>query len=549
MAEEFSTKRIINLPDQSAYVNGDYVATDNATNGTKRFPVSGLVDAAMTGFASVYDATKTYAVGDFCVYGGTVYECTTAITTAEAWTAAHWKATTAGSEIADLKADLTTKVNKSISTVQIPFEITLNKYLDHNGAEITANNYVLLTADVTGMSGYMRIYSRIGNGNSKYAFFDANDVVIAKDTQSGTTAAVIDDVEIPDGAVTLKVTGRTESPRTMPRACRITYENVMLTEQLIPNEFADIEYSWSGGGFAYTNYSFSTSDAIHFMSINVSEGEFYRITGNSYYLYNIIGYANHGVGSITWIPNASNANYFDIVFQIPKGIDCLIVQGDASKTTTIKKATGYANGRIFLGKKIAIIGDSTVEKNSTAVMKWHDNIALETGLEVVNLGVSGTGYKKREEDNKAYYQRLSKIPSDCDAVVIFGSGNDNGQTVGTITDTTTDTVCGCVNKTLNDLIALYPTMKIGVITAYPWRSYKPSKTNAMQTIANDIVEICRGNSIPVLDLYHCSNLRPWIPENESALFANADGVHINDAGHAIVTPMILEFLKTLLSSY
>lgn len=133
MAEEFSTKRIINLPDQQAYVNGDYVATDNATNGTKRFPVSGLVDAAMTGFASVYDATKTYAVGDFCVYGGAVYECTTAITTAEAWTAAHWKATTAGSEIANLKADLTA-VNPSTS-----LKWTLGKSIDASGAPFNSS--------------------------------------------------------------------------------------------------------------------------------------------------------------------------------------------------------------------------------------------------------------------------------------------------------------------------------------------------------------------------------------------------------------------------
>lgn len=40
--------------------------------------------------AAAYDSTATYAVGDYCVYEGRLYRCTTAITTAEAWTSGHW---------------------------------------------------------------------------------------------------------------------------------------------------------------------------------------------------------------------------------------------------------------------------------------------------------------------------------------------------------------------------------------------------------------------------------------------------------------------------
>jgi len=39
---------------------------------------------------AVYDATKTYAVGDVVWYDKNYYICNTAITTAEAWTAGHW---------------------------------------------------------------------------------------------------------------------------------------------------------------------------------------------------------------------------------------------------------------------------------------------------------------------------------------------------------------------------------------------------------------------------------------------------------------------------
>ena len=39
----------------------------------------------------VYNAEATYAVGDMVRYNYSTWKCTTAITTAEAWTAAHWE--------------------------------------------------------------------------------------------------------------------------------------------------------------------------------------------------------------------------------------------------------------------------------------------------------------------------------------------------------------------------------------------------------------------------------------------------------------------------
>jgi len=40
--------------------------------------------------ASEYSSSATYAVGDHVLYNGGYYVCNTAITTAEAWTTAHW---------------------------------------------------------------------------------------------------------------------------------------------------------------------------------------------------------------------------------------------------------------------------------------------------------------------------------------------------------------------------------------------------------------------------------------------------------------------------
>lgn len=50
--------------------------------------------AASADLADAYSSSSTYDVGDLCIYHNALYVCTTAITTAEAWTAAHWEATT-----------------------------------------------------------------------------------------------------------------------------------------------------------------------------------------------------------------------------------------------------------------------------------------------------------------------------------------------------------------------------------------------------------------------------------------------------------------------
>lgn len=44
--------------------------------------------------APAYDDTATYAVGDYVMYNGGLYECNTAITVAEAWDSTHWTSTT-----------------------------------------------------------------------------------------------------------------------------------------------------------------------------------------------------------------------------------------------------------------------------------------------------------------------------------------------------------------------------------------------------------------------------------------------------------------------
>ena len=76
----------------------------------------------------VYSISSTYAVGDYCIYENTLYKCTTAITTAEAWNSAHWTAVNISDELESIKGELSNKLNS-------------NKVIQENGTVSTSNIY------------------------------------------------------------------------------------------------------------------------------------------------------------------------------------------------------------------------------------------------------------------------------------------------------------------------------------------------------------------------------------------------------------------------
>ena len=69
-----------------------YVDATGVTNLTSN--IKSLADAtypANEAVAQEYDATSAYVVGDYCIHGGLLYKCNTAIAAGgETWTAAHW---------------------------------------------------------------------------------------------------------------------------------------------------------------------------------------------------------------------------------------------------------------------------------------------------------------------------------------------------------------------------------------------------------------------------------------------------------------------------
>jgi lysophospholipase L1-like esterase len=198
-------------------------------------------------------------------------------------------------------------------------------------------------------------------------------------------------------------------------------------------------------------------------------------------------------------------------------------------------------------KKWTCLGDSLTEHNLRTKLNYHDYIAQTTGINVTNLGKSGSGYMSNA--GYRFYERVSLVPTDSDVVTIFGSGNDLSFTLGEPTDTGTSTICGAINITIDNLVARMPRVSLGIVAPTPWEPYPPTLTNnAMALYVNALKTICENRSIPFLDLYHESNLRPWTAEGRAACYSkdNGGGTHPDEYGHKLIAPRFKAFLEELL---
>lgn len=65
----------------------------------------------------VYDSSKTYAVGDYCIYENTLYKCIVEITTAEVFDSSKWKKTSVDKEIDNIETAMGGKLSKTGDTM------------------------------------------------------------------------------------------------------------------------------------------------------------------------------------------------------------------------------------------------------------------------------------------------------------------------------------------------------------------------------------------------------------------------------------------------
>ena len=351
-------------------------------------------------------------------------------------------------------------------------------------------------------------------------------------------------------------------------------ENLKSYQGIYPSYFINSSNGkvMSHGSLSFTSY------------IRVNEGDTVEIEGTFYpnvgAFYNADKTYNSGLslsGSAPYtLTVPDNAYYFRISYNVSTASTIYITRNsanyslendtylDATKTlygnTIISNELTdlYKNINKYRGKTWDVYGDSITEPNYRTAQNYQYFVASKLGIGTVNnYGVSGNGFKQLAAT-------ISEKTSEPDLITVFCGTNNFGcvheqSALGDITDTSsTESVTGYIRLTIEKLLAKYPCTPIGFFTPLP-RSDGNSVNKqvsrggyTMEQLADRIIEICGEYSIPVLDLYRCSNLRPWIPENKAKYFScsravDGDGLHPNVIGHEyFIAPKVTNFIKTLL---
>ena len=205
------------------------------------------------------------------------------------------------------------------------------------------------------------------------------------------------------------------------------------------------------------------------------------------------------------------------------------------------------------GKKINFLGDSITEGVGASEYAhcYVEQFAAATGAVCRNYGISGTRIAKRRvpyeipEFDRYYASRVPEMDPDADVVVVFGGTNDYGHgdaPLGEMSDRTVWTYYGALHVLFTALIEKYPTAQIVVLTPLH-REDEEKRTPILKPFVDATRQVAEYYSLPVLDLWANYGIQPRIPVMKNMYVP--DGLHPNDAGHAILANKLRAFLEQL----
>ena len=221
------------------------------------------------------------------------------------------------------------------------------------------------------------------------------------------------------------------------------------------------------------------------------------------------------------------------------------------------------------GFKVNFLGDSITEGAGVVDQnnRYDHRLAAMCGLSAINsYGISGSRLAHQIHPSETprydlcFCGRAYDMDTSADMVVVFGGVNDyihGDAPFGQVGDTTPATYCGGVYFLMNYLRQTYPGKPIVFMT--PARCFlrkevddlvvstharkRPGIGKPLRPYVDAILETAKLFHIPALDLYNDLGLDPHDP----AIFDTytMDGLHFNDAGHAVIAEKLKAFIEAI----
>ena len=212
-------------------------------------------------------------------------------------------------------------------------------------------------------------------------------------------------------------------------------------------------------------------------------------------------------------------------------------------------------------KKILFLGDSITEGYGPQDINnvYWKRLERNEGCISVGYGISGTRIARQQKpsadprEDMYFRSRVADMDKDADVVIVFGGTNDYGHgdaAMGCFDDRTDDTFYGALHNLYCDLIAKYPNAQLVVMTPLhrvgeckDYNDFGVRCVGALEDYVDVICQVAGYYGIPVLDLHRVSGIQPENPVLREAY--TPDGLHPNDAGHALIYSRLKGFLETL----
>ncbi len=210
------------------------------------------------------------------------------------------------------------------------------------------------------------------------------------------------------------------------------------------------------------------------------------------------------------------------------------------------------------GMKINFLGDSITQGHGVSdpeKLTWHQIIKRDYGLaQANNYGISGTRIARRTVPylsspsfDMTFELRAEIMSRDVDAVVVFGGVNDFGHGDARFGDMDSDsediyTFCGALNSLISKLKRDFPKAELVFMTSLHYtEENKPDQPEGklLADYVQAIRTICAKRGVKIIDLFA---INPLDCTDTSLV---PDGLHPNDAGHAVMAKVIAEELLKL----
>lgn len=213
-------------------------------------------------------------------------------------------------------------------------------------------------------------------------------------------------------------------------------------------------------------------------------------------------------------------------------------------------------------KTVNFLGDSITQGVAVSCEEtvFLNILRQETGLAAArNYGIRGTRiaaqlHAQPPDADQNFVSRVAAMDPKADVVVVFGGTNDFGHgdaPIGSFSDRTVHTFYGACHLLLEELIQKYPSATIVVMTPLHrlgednprGDGSKQRDIAPLSTYVEIIKVVARYYAVPVLDLFSVSGIQPCVPILRERFCP--DGLHPNDAGHALIAARLKGFLLAL----